>query len=40
MVRTQIQLPELETFALVQNRLGMKALKVFQEDILPVIRVE
>ena len=24
----------------MQNRLGMKALKVFQEDILPVIRVE
>jgi uncharacterized protein len=30
----------LETFALVQNRLGMKALKVFQEDIFPVLRVE
>jgi predicted nucleic acid-binding protein len=30
----------LEMFALVQNRLGMKALKLFQEDVLPVLQVE
>ncbi len=30
----------VETTALVQNRLGMAALKVFQEDIVPVLRIE
>jgi uncharacterized protein len=30
----------LEMFALIQNRLGMKALKLFQEDVLPVFQVE
>lgn len=30
----------IETTALVQNRLGMEAVRTFHEDILPVIRVE
>lgn len=30
----------VETTALVQNRLGMAALEVFQEDIVPVLRIE
>jgi predicted nucleic acid-binding protein len=30
----------VETTALVQNRLGMEAVRAFQEDILPVVRVE
>jgi predicted nucleic acid-binding protein len=30
----------VETCALVQNRLGMTAIKVFQEDIVPVLRLE
>ena len=30
----------VETCALVQNRLGMAAVKVFQEDIVPVLRIE
>lgn len=30
----------VETCALVQNRLGMEALRVFQGDIVPVIRIE
>jgi len=30
----------VETCALVQNRLGMKAIKVFQEDIVPVLLIE
>ena len=30
----------METCALVQNRLGMKAIKVFQEDIVPVLLIE
>jgi len=30
----------VETFALIQNRLGMDAVKVFQEDIVPVLRIE
>ena len=30
----------IETFALVQNRLGMPAVSVLQNDILPVINVE
>jgi len=30
----------VETFALVQNRLGLQAARVLQEDILPMITVE
>jgi len=30
----------VETSALVQNRLGMAAIKAFQEDIVPVLRIE
>ena len=30
----------VETCALVQNRLGMTAIKMFQEDIVPVLRIE
>jgi predicted nucleic acid-binding protein len=30
----------IETCALVQNRLGMPAIKVFHEDIVPVLRIE
>lgn len=30
----------VETCALVQNRLGMKAIRVFKEDIVPVLRIE
>lgn len=30
----------VETCALVQNRLGMAAVTVFQEDIVPVLRIE
>ncbi|HET7091267.1 MAG TPA: PIN domain-containing protein [Anaerolineae bacterium] len=30
----------VETFAVVQNRLGMAAVKLFQDDILPVVTVE
>ncbi len=30
----------VETCALVQSRLGMTAIKVFQEDIVPVLRIE
>jgi predicted nucleic acid-binding protein len=30
----------VETCALVQNRLGMTALKMFQEDVVPVLRIE
>ena len=30
----------VETCALVQHRLGMKAIKLFQEDIVPVLRIE
>jgi predicted nucleic acid-binding protein len=30
----------VETCALVQNRLGMAATKLFQEDIVPVLSVE
>jgi len=29
----------LETFALVQNRFGIEAVRVFQEDIVPVIHL-
>jgi predicted nucleic acid-binding protein len=30
----------VETFSLVQQRLGMDAVRVFQEDILPLINIE
>jgi predicted nucleic acid-binding protein len=30
----------VETTALVQNRLGMEAVRVLQEDVLPVARIE
>jgi predicted nucleic acid-binding protein len=30
----------VETFALIQHRLGMEAVKVFQDSILPVLYVE
>ena len=30
----------LELFSLLQNRLGMKAVKTFQEDIYPILDVE
>ncbi len=30
----------VETCALVQNRLGTTAIKVFQEDIVPLLRIE
>jgi len=29
----------VETFALVQNRLGMEAVKCLDEDILPLVRI-
>jgi predicted nucleic acid-binding protein len=30
----------VETCALVQHRLGMTAIKMFQEDVVPVLRIE
>jgi len=30
----------VETFALVQNRLGIEAVRVLQEDVLPIITIE
>ena len=30
----------VETFALVQNRLGLEAVRMLQEDILPLIIIE
>jgi predicted nucleic acid-binding protein len=30
----------VESFALIQRRLGIQALRVFQEDILPLVNVE
>ncbi|MCO6451579.1 MAG: PIN domain-containing protein [Caldilineales bacterium] len=30
----------LETFALIQNRLGMSIVNRFQNDVLPVMRIE
>jgi predicted nucleic acid-binding protein len=30
----------VEAFALIQHRLGMKAVRLFQEDIMPVLTVE
>lgn len=29
----------IETFALVQNRLGLKAIRTFQEDIVPLLSI-
>jgi predicted nucleic acid-binding protein len=29
----------LETFALIQNRLGIEAVRVFQEDIVPLLNI-
>lgn len=29
----------VETFALVQNRLGIDAIRVFQEDIVPLLNI-
>ena len=30
----------VETFALVQHRLGMEAVRTLQEDILPILHIE
>lgn len=30
----------LETFALVQHRLGMDAVRTLQEDVVPMLRIE
>lgn len=30
----------VETVALVQNRLGIEAVRAFQEDVLPVVRIK
>jgi predicted nucleic acid-binding protein len=30
----------VETFALMQNRLGVAAIRAFQEDLLPILNVE
>lgn len=30
----------VETFALLQNRLGIEAVKIFQEDVFPMLIVE
>ena len=30
----------LETFALVQRRLGMEAARTLQEDVVPILRIE
>jgi len=30
----------VESFALIQQRLGMEAVRVFQQDILPLINIE
>ncbi len=30
----------VETFALVQNRLGLEAVRTLQEDVLPMITIE
>jgi predicted nucleic acid-binding protein len=30
----------LESFAVIQNRLGMESVRVFQEDILPIIEIK
>lgn len=30
----------IEAFALIQNRLGMKAVSAFQEDVIPMLTIE
>jgi len=30
----------VETFALLQSRLGLQAVRRFQEDVIPIIQVE
>ena len=30
----------VETFALLQNRLGIAAVRAFQEDIVPILNIE
>ncbi len=30
----------VETFALLQNRLGMSAVRAFQEDLFPILNIE
>jgi len=30
----------LETFALIQSRIGINAVRSFEEDILPVVKIE
>jgi predicted nucleic acid-binding protein len=30
----------VETFALLQHRIGLKAVRLFQEDVVPLLRVE
>ncbi|MEE9167001.1 MAG: PIN domain-containing protein [Candidatus Neomarinimicrobiota bacterium] len=30
----------IETFALIQHRLGMKAVRSFQEDVVPILTVK
>ncbi len=30
----------VETFALLQNRLGMEAMRAFHDDVLPLINIE
>jgi uncharacterized protein len=30
----------VETFALIQSRLGLKAVRSFHDDIIPVLRIE
>lgn len=30
----------VETFALVQKRLGMQAVRVFQDDVLPIVEIK
>lgn len=30
----------IETFALVQHRLGMKAVRSFEEDVVPILTIE
>ena len=30
----------VETFALLQNRLGVSAVRAFQEDVLPIVNIE
>jgi predicted nucleic acid-binding protein len=30
----------IESFALIQNRLGMQAVRAFQEDVIPLLGIE